>query len=177
MADRRFFNERPAMLYPAPMFGKEGTPPDGRVSLPTVVAWTVAIAYLLAARGVRNFFPISSFDMYQGRAPEVASRPLVVDGAGRASELEQYDAFRCEPERPSLTDVAQCPGAPRGGIAYVSRDLQVYLDEHLAEPGAGAEEASIVQRSWTLEDRPGAPSHVDCVLARCTARRRGDAAR
>jgi hypothetical protein len=159
------------------MLGKDGTPPDRRVSLPTVVAFALAVSYLLAARGVRNFFPISSFDMYQGRSPDVASRPLVVDGAGKASELTQYDAFRCEPARPQLTDVRQCPGAPLGGIHYVARDLQVYLDEHLAAEGAGMAEASIVQRSWTLEDRPGPPSYVDCVLARCSVRRRGGGVR
>jgi hypothetical protein len=114
------------------------------------------------------------FDMYRRRAPDVASRILVVDGTGRASELGRYEAFLCEPARLELGRAERCPLAQKGRIDYVVRDMQIYFDAHLSNE-KGPEEATIVWRTFTLEDRPGPPAFEDCVLARCSARRKGDA--
>ncbi|MDI1478676.1 hypothetical protein [Polyangium sp. y55x31] len=137
-----------------------------------MAAWAIAIAYLLAARGVGNFFPLSAFGMYQGRSPDVASRVLVVGASGEAAEITAFDGFSCAPAWPKLDDVRHCAPGDQGRVEYVSRDLQVYLDAHVTSDAAGMEDARIVWRTWTLEDRPGPPASQDCELASCRVRRR-----
>jgi len=142
-------------------------------ALPFVVVWAIFITYVLAARGVRNFFPISSLDMYQAKAPTVASRVLVVDSSGKPSEITQYDAFQCNPAHPKLADVAHCEHANIGRVEYVARDLQIHFDKHERQDIKNGVEAKIVWRIFYLEDRPGPPAHEDCVLAVCQVRRKG----
>ena len=55
---------------------------------------------------------------------------------------------------------------------YVVRDQQLWLEAHL-DPTGGPEAIAIVSRAYALAERPGAPAFTDCVIARCTARRRG----
>ncbi|MDI1449531.1 hypothetical protein [Polyangium sp. 6x1] len=145
---------------------------DERRALAGVAAWAIAIAYLLAARGIRNFFPLSVFDMYQGRSPDVASRVLVVDAAGEAAELTAFDGFSCAPAWPKLDDVRHCAFGDQGRVEYVPRDLQIHFDAHVTSDAAGMEDGHIVWRTWTLEDRPGPPASQDCQLAFCRVRRR-----
>ena len=143
-----------------------------RVPLPSVVAWAVFATYFVAARGAANLFPISSFGMYQGRAPDVVSRLVVVDQAGRTSAIDDFDAFHCAPARPVLADESSLCGQDHRGLEYVVRNQQVYLDDHLALQAArGAEPISIVSRAYRVRsEAPSRPSE-DCVMARCTARR------
>lgn len=145
-----------------------------RAILPPIVVWAIFIAYVLAARGIRNFFPISSFDMYQGRSLTVTSRILVVDNEGQTGEITHYDSFQCNPEKPILENVQHCEGAAIRGPGYVVRDQQIYLDAHL-QPGAAQDpRAKLVLRTFTLENRPGPPAFSDCVLAVCQVHKRGE---
>jgi hypothetical protein len=144
-----------------------------RKALPFVVVWAIFVAYVLAARGVRNFFPISSFDMYQAQSSTIASRVLVVDSSGKPSEITQYEAFQCLPPRPKLTDVTHCEHAGVGRVEYVGRDQQIYLDEHRRQDLKNSHEAKLVWRTFSLEERPGPPTYSDCVLAVCQVRRKG----
>ncbi|MCU0657681.1 MAG: hypothetical protein MUF64_21200 [Polyangiaceae bacterium] len=132
---------------------------------------SIFFTYLLAARGVRNLFPLSVFDMYKTHAPDVATRILAVDARGHGGELHAFDGFRCEPAAPSLQELSGCEGAVRGRIPYVIRDAQIYLDQHLESTTEG-EEITIVARTWQLRRQPGPLPFSDCALARCVARRK-----
>jgi hypothetical protein len=145
-----------------------------RSHLPLVVIWAIFIAYVLAARGIRNFFPISSFDMYQGQAPTIASRILVVENDGGSSEITHYDSFQCNPAEPKLENVKHCEGATIRGPGYVVRDQQIYLDAHLHSGADDGLAAKLVLRTYTLENRPGPPAFSDCLLAVCRVRKRGE---
>jgi hypothetical protein len=121
---------------------------------------------------VYNAFPFSVFDMYEGRSPAVATRILVLDGAGRTSELHRFDAFQCEPAAPQLEDIRSCgDAAVWGQISYVARDAQIYLDAHRKEVSSG-EDVRVVARVWRLREQPGPSPYEDCELARCRAVRR-----
>jgi hypothetical protein len=144
-----------------------------RRALPFVVVGAIFVTYVLAARGVRNFFPISSFDMYQAQSSTIASRVLVVDPSGKPSEITQYESFQCNPSRPKLADVTHCEHAGTGRVEYVARDQQIYLDAHLRQDVTNGRESKLVWRTFILEDRPGPPTHNDCVLAVCQVRRKG----
>jgi len=144
-----------------------------RVTLPLVVAWSCLVTYLVAARVVGNSFPISTFDMYQGHAPEVVARVVVVDGEGRKRELGQYEGYACEPAPVRLAErVAERCSEEHRPLPYVVRDQQLWLDAHL-EPAGGPETVAIASRAYVLVERPGAPTFTDCVIARCTATLRG----
>lgn len=139
-----------------------------------LVAWSCFAVYLAAARVVGNFYPLSVFDMYQGHAPEVAARVVVIDAQGRASQLRHFEGFACEPAALELEAAqieAQC-GADHRPLPYVLRDQQHWIADHI-DPAGGSTSITIVSRAHVLEERAGAPAVRDCALARCTARRRG----
>lgn len=138
---------------------------SSRVSLPWLVAVAIFGTYLLAARGPRNLFPLSVFDMYQGHAPEVVARVLVVDAQGRTAEIDAYDEWSCEWEADLLDPEPVC-GADHRPLEYVTRDQSHYLEAHV---GRGGEEVRIVSRAYRLHE---ASRFDDCTLARCLARRR-----
>lgn len=147
--------------------------PPRRMTLPFVVGWAIFATYLVAARGVRNFFPLSVFDMYQRRAPAAVSRVLVVDRHGGEHRISELAGFHCEPAPPMLTDVRRYCGPEHEPLDYVMRDEQRDLEAHLSsEPGR--EPIAIVSRSFRIA-ASGELTTSDCVLARCTANPRGDA--
>lgn len=148
--------------------------PLRRKALPFVVVWAIFFTYVLAARGIRNFFPISSFDMYQAQSSTMASRVLVVDFSGKPSEITQYEAFQCNPTRPNLADVAHCEHAEIGRVEYVARDLQIHFDEHVRQDVQNGVEVKLVWRTFLLEEKPGPPTFSDCILAVCQVRRKGE---
>ena len=111
--------------------------------------------------------------MYQAQSSTIASRVLVADPSGKSSEITQYEAFHCNPSRPKLADVAHCEHAGTGRVEYVARDQQIYLDAHLRQDLTNSVEAKLVWRTFILEERPGPPTHNDCVLAVCQVRRKG----
>ena len=146
--------------------------PRGPLPIAAIVAWTVFIAYFSAARGIQNFFPVSVFDMYRAHAPAVVGRVIVTDRTGDASEITTWTGFHCDDGRPVLKDLEACAPEPTSRpIGYILRDQQLHLDEH-SEVKPGSEAIAIILRSYRLVTERGAPPHTDCVIARCTARRR-----
>jgi nucleotide-binding universal stress UspA family protein len=138
-----------------------------------VAAWAWLCTYVVAARVVGNWFPLSTFDMYQGHAPEVVARVMAVDAEGRARELGHYEGYACEPAAVELAAaVAERCSEEHRPLPYVVRDQQLWLEAHV-EAAGGPEAIAIVARAYALAERPGAPAFTDCELARCTARRRG----
>lgn len=138
-----------------------------------MAAWACLATYVMAARVVGNWFPLSTFDMYQAHAPEVVARVVVVDAAGRARELRHYEAYACEPAPVELAAaVAERCDEEHRPLPYVVRDQQLWLEAHVDAAG-GPEAIAIVSRAYMLAEQPGAPAFTDCALARCTARRRG----
>ncbi len=132
------------------------------------MAWVVAVAvfvtYVAAARGPRNLFPLSVFDMYQGDAPDVVARMFVVDTDGRASEVDAFDQWSCTWAGDTIEAVC---GADHRLLDYVERDQRRYIRHHAGE---GVEAVVLVSRAYPL-DEP-AESAEDCIVARCKARRR-----
>lgn len=132
------------------------------------LAWVVAIAvfatYLAAARGPSNLFPLSVFDMYQGHAPAVVARLLVIDADGRAAELDAFEDWSCTWEAESVE--ATC-GENHRLMDYVERDQRLYVERNAGE---GDVSVQLVSRAYPLHEPTRNP--VDCVVARCRARRR-----
>ncbi len=139
--------------------------PTRRVPLSWVVAVSVFATYLLAARGPRNLFPLSVFDMYQAHAPAVVARVLAVDASGGVAELDAFEAWSCEWEADLLDLEATC-GEDHRPLSYVTRDQSHLLD---ANTGPGTEEVRIVSRAYRVHE-PGA--FEDCLVAVCRATRR-----
>ena len=123
--------------------------------------------YLVAARIVGNFFPLSVFDMYRGHAPEWAARVVAVDASGRVAELDDFEAFACDLEPVSLARVEATCGPDHRPLAYVTRDQELWVEAHRGSDGD--EPIAIVSRARALDH----DSFDDCVIAKCTARRRG----
>jgi hypothetical protein len=139
-----------------------------RITGPLLAAWAIFATYAIAARGVRNFFPLSVFDMYQRAAPAAASRVIVLDGGGNQHEVSAFAGFHCEPAPPVLPDVRRFCGSDHQPLDYVMRDQQRDLDAHLASaPGPLA--IAIVSRSYRVDANEVGITSRDCVLARCTA--------
>lgn len=120
--------------------------------------------YLVAARGPSNLFPLSVFDMYQGHAPAVVARLLVLGPDGDAAEVDAFDDWSCTWEAESIE--ATC-GENHRLPDYVERDQRLYLERNAGEGDASVE---LVSRAYRL-DEPVRDAE-DCVVARCRARRR-----
>ncbi|MCA9712704.1 MAG: hypothetical protein KDK70_43145, partial [Myxococcales bacterium] len=105
-------------------------PPPRRLDRRLVVAWAIFATYLLAARMVGNFFPLSVFDMYQAHAPSVVARVLVVDEAGERAEVEDFEGWACEGPPLSMPQVEQRCGARHRPLDYVLRDQALYIEAH-----------------------------------------------
>jgi hypothetical protein len=95
---------------------------DRQRRVPLLVAWAIFATYVLAARGVRNFFPISVFDMYQAHAPDVVARVMVIDAAGHTEDIEAFDGWVCDGGPPRLRDVERTCGRDHRPLEYVTRD-------------------------------------------------------
>lgn len=141
-----------------------------RVPLPFWVAWAVLLTYLAAGRIVRNFFPVSVFDMYQARAEDVSTRILFLNDAGESTRLSTWSQFHCAPAHPVFAEVTNQCGFDFRPIPYVARDQQRYFDAHQHARSEG-DGVRIVARAYWLSDVEGRPLHRDCELARCQATR------
>lgn len=139
-------------------------PDRSRPPLAWVVALAVFVTYVVAARGPRNLFPLSVFDMYQGHAPAVVARMLVLDADGRADEVDAFEDWSCTWEAESVE--ATC-GPEHRLLDYVERDQRQYLQRNA---GQGDVPVTLVSRAYRL-DEPATDAE-DCVVARCRARRR-----
>ena len=138
---------------------------SSRVPLPWLVAVTIFTTYLVTARGPQNLFPLSVFDMYQGHAPEVVARVLVIDADGNAAEIDAYEDWSCAWDADLLNPEPVC-GSDHRPLRYVTRDQSRYLEAHA---GAVEAEVRLVSRAYRLRE---ADVYADCTLARCRARRR-----
>lgn len=141
---------------------------EGRAKrpLPWVVALAVFATYLVAARGPRNLFPLSVFDMYQGHASASVARVLVLDAAGEASEVDAFEDWACSWEGDALRAVEDVCGPQHRPLEYVLRDQERYIERHR---GDGDQNVRLVSRAYRLE-RVG--ESTDCVVAQCRVRRR-----
>lgn len=128
----------------------------------------LVVVYVVAARGIGNLFPLSTFEMYGSEAADSASRIVVRDAQGRLVEVDDFTALECS-DSPSA-DVTACvdqwpfgytPAEDNKAIAHVGAASPV---------GAGGETVAIVRRIWRF-DSEGPPTHVDCTLAMCRGRR------
>jgi len=136
-----------------------------RLPLPWVVAASVFATYLLAARGPRNLFPLSVFDMYQGHAEAFAARVIVLDASGRAAELDDFESWSCSWQA-DLQHVDTTCGQRHRPLEYVTRDQARQIE---GRAGDGVEPVRLVSRAYDVAD----PTRFeDCVLAQCRATRR-----
>jgi hypothetical protein len=134
----------------------------GRGAEPRWLVATLAFAgYFLAARGVGNLYPLSTFPMYSGAPAAALSRVMARTAAGEFLEVTDLVAWRCE-TLPRLEDVA-CADAR--GIAYVDREREDHIRAHA---GAGAEPVELVRRVFSFD---GAARPAACVISRCAATR------
>ncbi|MFO0635583.1 MAG: hypothetical protein U0168_22295 [Nannocystaceae bacterium] len=145
--------------------------PPSRTRAPVWAAWSIFAAYVVAARGIGNAFPLSVFDMYQGRGGDSAARVLVRESDGRTRELDRYTALQCHPRLPQLMEVRRSCGPQHQPLDYVTRDQQRWLEAHLVDEPQ-PREVAIVSRAWWLRPHAGEPGFDDCVIARCTATER-----
>jgi len=146
-----------------------------RFDRPRAVAWAVFATYLVAARLVGNFFPLSVFDMYQAHAPDVATRVMVLDARGEAGEVDDYEGFACDGPPLSMAVIEQRCGEHYRPIDYVVRDQALHIEAtSRVDAERDAEPVALVARARVLDPGPEQPAVSDCVVARCTARRRGE---
>jgi hypothetical protein len=120
------------------------------------------VGYLLAARGVENFYPLSTFPMYSGEPGSTASRIMAL-GEGGLVEVTDLVDWRCD-KLPHL-ETATCGDART--VPYLDREREAYIRSHA---GAGNQSYLLVRRVFSF-DRD-AKERADCTLARCRARRR-----
>lgn len=140
-----------------------------------LAAWAIFAAYVVAARGIRNSFPISVFDMYQGRGTDTAARVVVRDAVGGKPEIDAFERFECYPTLPMITEVKRFCSGEHQPLDYVTRDQQQTLEQRLVRGPSErpqGEQVAIVSRAWFLRASPGTPAFTDCVIAHCTAKRK-----
>jgi hypothetical protein len=121
--------------------------------------------YVLAARGVGNLYPFSTFDMYGSTALDSASRIVAREGE-QVREVERYEHWRCE-TLPSA-DPHVCPREwPFVHLESVDR-ATIRRVREASPPTHDARPVAIVRRIWRFSG-DDAPTTADCVLARCEA--------
>jgi hypothetical protein len=124
------------------------------------VATLVLAGYLLAARGVGDLYPLSTYSMYAGSPGDSISRVMALVG-GSFVEVTDLSSWQCD-NLPHL-EAAQCGGAR--GIAYLDREREAHIRNH---PGDGGEPVELVRRVFSFD---GVQRPAYCTLARCRARR------
>jgi len=128
-------------------------------------ALVLLVAYVAAARGVGNLYPLSTFEMYGGTRLTTASRIAVIDAAG-VHEVERFSRWRCAASVD--VDPRRCTHQwPYFHVEARDREVLAHI-ERAADPGADARPVVVIRRVWRAsEDGPMTPS--DCELARCEA--------
>ena len=119
---------------------------------------------MVISLGVYHCYPFYVFDMYS-KVYNSASRIVVVDAAGAASEIERFSALRCDPARQDA--LVQQPRGCGARERFASRDR--YSAGALASragTGVGPPlSVHVVRRSWRF--LPDAVAIDDCPLLRC----------
>lgn len=124
------------------------------------------LGYLVAARGVGNLYPFSTFEMYGATRLVDASRIVVREGDD-VHELDRYSRWRCDrvPDPDPRSCVASWPFFHIEAVDRAAIDRVVGAPA----PGGDARSVEIVRRVWRLG---GDDVRVeDCELARCEAAR------
>lgn len=126
----------------------------------TLVSLVVMAAFISAARGVGNLYPVSQFPMYAGSAGPAATHVMVLRaGATEYEEVDAFQSFACE-SLPVL-EAQRCGDA--SAIPYLAREAEALIR---SRSGAGGGEVELVLRVWSF-DGVARPAH--CVVARCRA--------
>ena len=128
----------------------------------TVVSALVLVGYLVAARGVDNFYPVSSFPMYASAKGTATSRVMALTQAGDFAEVTAFESWQCG-EFGNL-DATFCEGV--GSIPYIDREREAHVRGH---PGTGGAPIQLVRRVFSFD---GKTRRSHCVLAQCTAVRK-----
>lgn len=128
-------------------------------------ALVLLAAYVVAARGVGNLYPLSTFEMYGGTRLTTASRIAVIDADG-VHEVERFSRWRCN--APVDVDPRRCTNEwPFFHVEARDREVLAHI-ERAAEPSTDARDVTVIRRVWrAAEDGPMIAS--DCELARCEA--------
>jgi len=126
------------------------------------------VGYVVAARGVGNLYPFSTFEMYGATRLVDASR-IVAIGQDGPHEVERYSRWRCDPAPdpdPRTCDESwpffHIEASDRAAIDHV---------RSAAAPASGASSVVLVRRVWRLDERDASVRVEDCELARCEAER------
>jgi hypothetical protein len=122
------------------------------------VAALLFVAYLLAARGAGNFYPLSTFPMYSGAGGSMSRIMARLDG--KFLEVTALSSWKCD-YLPQL-DTTSCAGA--GSIGYVDRERQAHIEAHSGEGGVPVE---LVRRVFSFD---GVQRPEYCVITTCRAR-------
>jgi hypothetical protein len=136
-----------------------------RTAAPRWRAIVLLVAYVAAARGVGNLYPLSTFEMYGGTRLTTASRIAVIDADG-VHEVERFSRWRCA----ATVDVdpRHCPQQwPYFHVEARDREVLAHI-ERAAKPGADARDVTVFRRVWRAAD-DGPMVASDCELARCEA--------
>lgn len=124
--------------------------------------------YVVAARGVGNLYPLSTFEMYGATRLVDASR-IVVIAQGEPHEVERFSKWRCD--REPDPDPHRCDES--WPFFHIEASDRAAIDRvrNAASPGADAIAVVLVRRIWRLGERDGEVAVEDCELARCEVER------
>ncbi len=125
----------------------------------------VLLVYVVAARGVGNLYPLSSFEMYGSTRLTTASRIAVQTDRG-VQEIERFSRWRCA--TPPSVDPRICLAQwPYFHVEARDREVLDHIRD-AADPGTDAQPVTVIRRVWRLPaDGPAVAS--ECVLAQCEA--------
>jgi hypothetical protein len=126
------------------------------------------LGYVVAARGVGNLYPLSTFEMYGATRLVDASRIVVIAPDG-PHEVERFAKWRCD--RTPDPDPRQC--GESWPFFHIEASDRAAIDRvrNATVPGTGATPVLLVRRVWRLDERDTSVQIEDCELARCEAER------
>lgn len=159
-----------ALLGSAKLAARPGRP---KYSMKESRALSIAVfaGYVVAALGVTNLFPLSTFPMYSKVSPTSGARLVVRNAQGELNEVTKYDAWSCEEELTyEMVQATLCPdgrvGKPAG---YLSKEALDYIRRNGGDPSVG-EPVDLIVRAVRLDEDP--VLQLQCEVVRCRARRR-----
>ncbi len=156
------------------MNGPTTTTADRTALAVTIGPVAIFVLYVALGQLLGDAYPVSSFSMYARQARSHTSRILAVAPDGRATSVRDLEAWRCDQEIDLRAD--RCVTATDFDVTNYLDDLDAaWLRDHPDDPEAprGDERWDLVRRVFAIDPAGGPPRSTDCVLARCTAQRRG----
>lgn len=116
--------------------------------------------YLAAARGVENFYPLSTFPMYSDEPGATSSR-IMAHGSDGFVEVTDLVDWKCD----NLPHLESSTCGDARAVPYIDRERERFIRAHA---GNGRESFELVRRVFSFDGK----SRADCTLARCRASRR-----